>query len=191
MDYVVWAHKNLGNSCLLAPPEGIDRDWELLKGVPRAAGFPPDAVFRMSDRHKQSIGLPDNVMNLAGLVVVHKRLQHFLEEKALKNVEYLPVTILNHKRRVASRDHVIVHAVTPQDCLDVPRSGVTYNAILPADISSVDQLTLDPGRIDPAVRLFRIRHFGYPLIVDRVLAEEIAAASFTGTAFIELSRYGK
>jgi hypothetical protein len=191
VDYLVWEHKDEGNSCLLTPPEEIPRDWELLKGVPRAAGFPADAVFRMSNDHKRNIGLPDNVMNLAGLAVVHLRLQRFLEAKALKNVEYLPVSIINHKQRIASRDYFIVHPVEPQDALDLARSGVTFNAIIPTDISSVDDLVLDPPRIDPDVRLFRLKNFGSPLLIERALSEEITRAGFTGTGFIELDRYGK
>jgi hypothetical protein len=191
MDYVVWESKNEGNSCMLVPPEGIDRDWELLKGVPRAAGFPPDAIFRMSANHPRNLGLPDSLMNLASLTVVHRRLQHFLEAKALKNVEYLPVTIINHKRRIASRDYFIVHAVTQQDCLDRSQSGIKYNAIIPTDISSVRALVLDSQRIDLDVRLFRIKSFGYPLIIDRALSQEILQTGFTGTAFLELDQYGK
>jgi hypothetical protein len=191
VEYVIWEHKNAGNSCMLDPPEGIDRDWELLQGVPRAASFSPDARLRMSDAHKQSVGLPDNVMNLACLAVVHQRLQRFLETMALKNVEYLPVTIINHKKRVASRDHVIVHAVVPQDGLDVVASGGIPSEIIPTDIAEVDTLVLDTRRIDPDVRLFRLAGFGYPLIVDRLLAQEIMRGGFTGTAFIELDEYGQ
>lgn len=191
MDYLVWDHKNEGNSCMLLPPEGVDRDWELLKGVPRSIGFPDDAILRMSNDHKRNVGLPDNLMNLAGLAVVHLRLQRFLEARALKNVEYLPVAIVNHKRRIASRDYFIVHAVVPQDGLDVQRSGVTYNAIIPADVSSVDELVIDASRVDPDVRLFRLQSFGPPLIIERALSQEILLAGFTGTAFTELNRYGK
>jgi hypothetical protein len=191
MDYVVWDQKNEGNSCVLMPPEGVARDWELLKGVPRAIGFPDDAILRMSSAHPRSMGLLDSVMNLAALVVVSRRLQSFLEALALKNVEYLPVTIINHKRRVASKDYFIVHAVVPQDCLDVGRSGVVYNEIIPADISTVDDLTIEPARVEPGVRMFRIARFGYPMVVDRELALQITSAGFTGTAFVELNRYGK
>lgn len=191
MDYLVWERKNEGNSCMLMPPEGIDRDWELLKGVPRAASFPPAALFRMSNDHKRNIGLPDNLMNLAGLVVIHRRLRLFLEGKSLKNIEHLPVSIINHKGRVASMNYSILHAIVPQDALDLQRSGAKYSPIIPADISSVDELVLDTTRIGPDVRIFRLRSFGFPLIIERSLAQEILQAGFTGTAFIELDRYGK
>jgi hypothetical protein len=191
MDYVVWGAKSEGNSCLLDPIEGVDRDWELLKGVPRAHDFPAGAVMRMSDLHKRDIGVPDNVMNQAALVVVSERLRRFLEEKKLPNVEYLPIKIMNHKRRVASETHVLVHAVEPVDCLDVAQSQPEYSGIIPTDITEVEDLVLDPSKIDPKVPLFRVKDFGYPTIVARSLAEEIKKAGFTGLYFSELDRYGK
>jgi hypothetical protein len=144
----------------------------------------------MSDDHPRSIGLLDNVMNLADLIVVHARLKGFLEAKALKNLEYLPVSILNHKGRTASRDYFIVHPLVPQDCLDVQKSGVRFNAIIRTDISSVRQLVLDPSRIDPDVRLFRLAHFTLPVLVDKEIADEISMAGFTGVTFVDTSRYG-
>jgi hypothetical protein len=191
MDYVVWNAKSEGNSCLLLPIEDVERDWELLKGVPRAHDFPAGAIMRMSDLHKREIGVLDNVMNQSALVVVSERLRRFLEERSLPNVEYLPIKIMNHKRRVASDTHVIVHAIEPQDCLDVAQSGASFSGIIPTDITRVKNLVLDPGRIDPKVPLFRIKNFGYPTIVARSLAEDILKAGFTGTYFTELGRYGK
>ncbi len=191
MSHRVWKHKNEGNSCMLMHPEGIDRDWELYQGVARAAGFHPGAVFRMSNDYRRNVGLPDNLMNCAGLIVIHRRLRAFLEAKGLRRVEYLPVTIINHKRRVASTDYVILHAVVPQGALDLQRSGVTYSAIIPTDIAGVDELVLDPQRIEPGVHLFRLESFGFPLIVERSLSQEILQAGFTGVTFIDLDRYGK
>src|SRR5689334_17546921 len=127
MDYVVWRWSAEGNSCMLVPPERIDRDWELYEGVPRAAGFPGDALFRMSDDHPRDMGLVDSLANIGTLVVASRRLKEHFEGKALKNVEYLPVTIINHKGRIASRDYFIVHPIVPQDCLDVQRSGPAYS----------------------------------------------------------------
>jgi hypothetical protein len=171
-------------------PGGIDRDWELKEGVPRAAGFPAGVAFRMSDRHKKSVGLTDSPMNMSDLVVVSSPLKGFLEAKILKNVEYLPVSIINHKGRVASRDYFIVHTVESQDCLDVQKSGCTYNHISPGDIDWVQNIVLDPARIDPDMRLFRIKNFGGPVLVRRDLSEEILQAGFKGVIFIELSDYG-
>jgi hypothetical protein len=186
MDYVVWRWKNEGNSCLLLPPENVPRDWELYKGVPRAAGFPEDALFRMSDDHRKNMGLTDNLMNVGTLVVASKRLKEFFEARAPKNVEYLPVAIVNHKKRVASPDYFIVHPIVPQDCLDAQASGAEYSDIIPGDVVFVDALVIDPGRVDPGVDLFRIQSFGEPVLIRRQLAIDLLEADFTGLNFLEI-----
>src|SRR5262245_30446462 len=97
MDYMIWSRKDEGNSCAVKGPEGVDRDWELKEGVSRAASFPANACFRMNERYKKAVKLTDNLINSFKLVIVSSSLKAFLEAEALKNVEYLPVSIINHK----------------------------------------------------------------------------------------------
>jgi hypothetical protein len=189
MNFVIWDAKDEGNSCVLLPPGGIARDWELYEGVPRAATFPPDAFFRMSDAHPRNIGLTDNLINLSELAVVSERLKELLEGKSLASVEYLPVTIRNHKGRAAPRRYFILHATSVQDCLDVPVSGCTHSHMVPTDIVAVERLVIDPARVDPAVALFRIKDFGSPLLIRRGLAEELDGAGLRGLSFVELDAY--
>ena len=143
MNHVVWRWRNEGSSCLLLPPERVPRSFELYEGVPRATGFPADALFRMSHDHPKNMGLTDNLMNVGTLLVASLALKRFFEARPLKNVEYLPVTIVNHKERVASRDYFIVHPVVPQDCLDIQASGSTYSTLVPTDIGPT--AVGDPG----------------------------------------------
>jgi hypothetical protein len=189
LEYMIWSRKDEGNSCAVKGPEGLDRAWELKEGVPRAAGFPANICFRMNERYKKAVKLTDNLINGFKLVIVSSPLKRFLEAEALKNVEYLPVSIINHKDRVASADYFIVNPVEPQDCLDLDKSSVTYNHIIPTDIDWVKQLVLDPKRIDPDVRLFRIKNFNSAVIVRRDLAEAVTKAGFKGTLFLELNEY--
>lgn len=189
MNHVVWRWRNEGSSCLLLPPERVPRSFELYEGVPRAAGFPADALFRMSHDHPKNMGLTDNLMNVGTLIVASLALKRFFEARPLKNVEYLPVTIVNHKERVASRDYFIVHPVVPQDCLDIQASGSTYSTLVPTDIVDVDQLIIDPARVDPEVELFRLQHFGEPVLIRRRLAIELLEAGFTGLYFVELNAF--
>ncbi|HSN97579.1 MAG TPA: DUF1629 domain-containing protein [Candidatus Nanopelagicales bacterium] len=188
-DYVVWGYRDEGNSCLLEPPAGLDRQWELYEGSPTLSRLPPDVRLRMSDDHRRNIGLPDNVMNLGTLIIASERLSAFLQVRGLKHVEYLPVTLINHKGRVASRSYSIVHPVHPQDCLDRQKSGCTYSNISPGDIIEVKRLVLDVTKIEPDIELFRIKDFGFPVIVRRSLADAIQAAGFTGVLFTEFDEY--
>lgn len=189
MDYLVWSRVDEGNSCSLDPLEGVDRDWELFEGVSRAKGFPAEAIFRMSARHKKNTSLTDNLINLTNLIVVSSKLKDFLQSKTLKNVEYLPVSIVNHKAKVVSREYFIVNPIIPQDCLDVKASGASYSDINPTDIDMVENLVIKPARIDPGVSLFKIKGYGRPTLIRRQLVQEIQRAAFRGVFFLELHEY--
>ncbi|WPB76674.1 hypothetical protein KYC5002_47760 [Archangium violaceum] len=189
MDYLVWDRRDEGNSCALLTPEEVERDWELSEGVPRAANFSPDALFRMSDRHKKNTGLTDNLINMRRLIVASARLKDFLQFRALKNVEYLPVSIINHKGKVASSEYFIVHPIHPQECLDLQASTPRYSHINPTDIATVKKLVVDPTKIDPDVSLFKLKNYGRPTLIRRQLADEILKAGFRGVSFLELHEY--
>jgi hypothetical protein len=190
MGYLEWLGKNEANSCVLGSPKGIEKSYELNKGIPRAHNFPPDVSFGFDPDHPKNIALTDNLMNTDGLVVVSKNLKEFLGSKNLVNVEYLPVTILNHKNKVASRDYFIVHPIFPQDCLDAAKSGCAYSDVAPDEIMFLEMLAIDESRIDPKVQLFRVKNYYRPILIKDDLANEIAKKGFKGVQFPELSLHG-
>ena len=151
--------------------------------------FPTTAQFQMSDDHKRDVGLTDDLPNTDSLKVCSARLVDFLRQKALKNVEYLPVKILNHKRKLASKDYFIVHPIVPQNALDAAASEPSFNDINPAEIDSVERLVLDRKKLDPKVRLFRLDAFFNPVLIDTKLADEIKAAGFVGSYIQALEDY--
>jgi hypothetical protein len=189
--YQCWESVAVGNACMLDPIEGVDRSYELLKGVPQTGRFASTALFRMSADYPRNIGLTDCLANLNDLLVASKRLKEFLEARKLPNLEYHPVSILDHKGRVASSEYFLVHPIHPQDCLDLKASNPRYNKIDPTMISQVQDLVIDESKIAPGVRLFRLVGFGKPLIVQRDLAAELSQAGFVGPVFIELNRFDK
>ena len=191
MNYIIWKAKNEGNSCLLSIIQNVEDDWELAEGISRITNFPEDAFFHMDPEYKKNVRLTDNLINIDNVIVAHKRLKEFLETKKLKNIEYLPVSIINHKDRIASKEFFIVHPIIPQDCLDIDRSGCRWSNIAPTDIVDVDKLVINEPRIDPDIHLFRLKYFYPPVFVRRDLAEEITQAGFTGLLWLELDEYGK
>jgi len=188
-DLLTWQYAKVGNSCLLAPPSNIARDWDLVKGVPRAANFQPDARCSMDPGFPKLVGLTDNTRNPSSLIIASRRLQEFLAAKVLKNVEFLPISIVNHKGRVASADYFIVHPVYPQDCLDVDASGCEYNLLIKTYIDAVKRIVIAFNRLDPDVSVFRVKNFRSLILVMRTLAAELVAAGFSGLRFGELQDY--
>jgi hypothetical protein len=189
MEYRVWQTVPIGNACLLDPIQGAAPERHLIRGERWAGGFPKGVRFEMSKRHKKETGLLDDVMNMDAVKVCSRKLVEFLRDRKLKNVDYLPVTILDHKGKVASSEYSIVHPVAPQDALDLDGSEPTYSPLMKTEIDEVRRLRVDPRRVDPEVRLFRLAAYFFPVLVDAKLAEEIRAAGFQGPYFTPLEEY--
>src|SRR5438552_3993429 len=117
-NYVVWDTKVIPNACVLQDLVRVEKDYQLRKGVPLASTFPEDAAFTMDPDFPDNTVLTDNLLNTNMMIVASMRLKMFLERQSLRKVEYLPVTIINHKGKPASREYFIVHPIDPVECLD-------------------------------------------------------------------------
>jgi hypothetical protein len=189
MDYVAWKAKAPAGFCALECLENVEDSYELKRGISRANGFPADASFRMDAAHPKNVKLADNVYNLDRMLVVSKKLKELIESKAPPSTEFLPVTIYNHKGRVASADYFIVNPFLLQDCIDKKKSQIEWNDIDPELICSCFGLVLLPDTIDPKLLLFRPKHMPTIVLVRRDLADEIEAGGFTGIKLVGLDEF--
>ncbi len=190
-NYVIWDAylDKKKNFCVLDDLDNVDDDFELKEGIPRAYNFPDNAVYYMDPEYPKNIALADNLFNINRLIVASKNLKDFIEKTNPRNVEYLPVTILNHKHRVASKDYFLIHPIRPQDCLDIDKSGCTWSEIIDDEIDEVERLVIDESRLKPDITLFRLKYFYDPVLIRRDLAEAISAEGFTGIRWIEIEDY--
>jgi hypothetical protein len=191
LGYVLWDTVRPPYVCALGGLEGVPRLFELKDGVSRAKDFDEHAHFQMSPTYPYDIRLADSLKNADRLVVASRRLKEFLEGRGLDHVEYLPVAILNHKGRVASREYHVIHLTDPIDCLDIPKCRATQSMLIPEDILDVEELVLEPTRLDQDRLLFRAQYYDRPVFVRRDLAAEIENGGFVGIRFAELTDYSK
>jgi len=191
MEYLVWNNLPYQNVCLLDVIENVEPQSNLLRGVLLQKTFPTDALMKMSARHKKDTGLNDDLPNLHDCKVCSKPLVDFLKRRNLKNVEYLPIKIINHKGKVASDEYFIVHPISPQDALDVKASKPKYNQLIKTEINKVENIILDKSRLDPEVKIFRLASYFFPVLIEKELAKEMEAEGFKGPYFEELDEYDK
>jgi hypothetical protein len=175
--------------CVLNYIEGFEDDYKLFIGVSVAHEWPNDVSLRMDPDFKKQIKLSDHLLNPSNVIVASKRLREFLQEKEVPNIEYLPVTILNHKNRLASSEYCIANLVTTQDCIDISKSGVTWNIINPDYITSIKQLVIDETKIDNDAVLFRAKHLKTAIFIRKDLARQIRDGGFSGIRFWEVSDF--
>jgi hypothetical protein len=182
--YVVWKSKRVGNACLLEQIENVDNLLSLYTGGCFEGRLPANAQFRMSKDFKKDTGLIDDVKAGGNVKVCSARLVDFLRKQKLKNVEFLPVTILDHKGKVASKEYSVVNPFGLQDALDLEESEPDYNAIRPTDIDEVEQIVLDTSRIERGVKLFRLKGLTTPVLMEKGLADAITEEGFVGPLFL-------
>lgn len=180
--FYVFLADQLPGICTLEEIENVERDYEASRGVARANDWPDDALMRMNRNQKKDVGLAD-VLFAPGHRVVSKRLREAIEAAGEPTVEFLPITIMNHKDRVASRDYAVMNPLRIVDCIDVAASRVRWNAIDPSMISSVAALVLVPSAVPPAARVFRPKSWQSRVLIRKDLADELTAKGFTGMYF--------
>lgn len=191
LEYVLWDTVKPPYVCALGGLESLPKVFELKDGISRTKDFDEHAHFQMSSTYPYDIRLADSLKNSDRLIVGSQRLKEFIEGRGLDHVEYLPVAILNHKGRVASREYHVIHLTDPIDCLDISKCRATHSMLFPEDILDVEDLVLNSSRLDPDRRLFRAQYYNRPVFVRRDLAVEIQDCGFTGIGFLELSDYSK
>ena len=72
--FVIWRASYEEGFCVIQRPEGIDKAYQLDKGVSRAEGWHSDIICRMDPEFPKDIQLADNLYG-AGLTVVSNRIK--------------------------------------------------------------------------------------------------------------------
>jgi hypothetical protein len=189
-DYLVWQRSNkIKNTCVLDELVGFDEDFELTAGTPLAANFPKGVHFTLHPDYPHNLVLIDTLNNIHRVIVGSKRLREFFEARGTKLLEFLPVGIMGHKKKLLSRDYAIVHPVSPVDCLKVEECGARFSNLVESRISALKRLVLDESRIEPQREIFRINSFFDVVMVRRDLAEAIDKEQFTGIRWVNPSNF--
>lgn len=113
----------------------------------------PDDRILMS-REEPGIQVPDLVGNTCSVLIVSRRLKESLESLNKGRTQYLPVKIVNHKKRVASAEHFIVNPLGVVDVLDTQASEIEW---LDGEVVEVEKMVIDPRKAKKAPDLFRVK----------------------------------
>jgi hypothetical protein len=188
-NYLIWTYKSVPSACVLNEFTGVEDTRRLQEGEPYGDEFPSDAAFHMHPDYPNDLLLVDNALNSDHLRIVSPRLRDFLKKQKLTKVEYLPVSIIDHRRRVASKDYSIVHALDPVDCIDRAQSDFKESRLVPGRISRIKKLVLDESRIPAGRPLFGLKDFGLIALVRSDLAKKLDAEGFSGLGWTAVPKY--
>lgn len=148
-------------------PSGFkDHSYKLGEGeeVAPADGYPKDGHVRMDDDFGRELG--GIIGNTQSLMIVSRPMKEAIEKANAPRTQFLPLTILNHKRRVASADYFIVNPLGTLDCADLGASDIEFDG---SDVVAVESLVLAEAKLGGAPDLFRVREDPSIYVVSQAL----------------------
>lgn len=188
MEFWLWRNATQDGYCTIKTPS-MERVWELTQGISRIEEFPDGIECRMNPQRPKDVGLADNIRG-AVFPVISGRLRRALEPEITQNrVEYIPVRIINHKKRLASDDYFVLNPLDVIDCIDKEASAVEWNAISPGSISYCKGLILKENAIPAGFRLFRLMYWPNNIMIDGDLVASLKTMGLSGLVFRAATGY--
>jgi len=172
-----------GGAVLDAYPRNGPEGWRYLESHRLAPEFPNDAVMGFSPSFPDRRKVYDFVTSILDIRIVSERVRRIVLEFAPNDVEFLPVTLVNHQREVASREHFIMNVLTRREVIDLERSDVRMGSILKTEIGRVRKLVLREDIEPGGPRVFRPMHLRVNTMVDETVHAALAGAGLTGCGF--------
>jgi hypothetical protein len=185
---MIWRNRYVEGVCVINTPAGIKDDHELTRGMPRAAGWAKNVTATMSDEYPKDIALGDNLFG-TNLIVVSSRIKEALEAEKMEPVEFLPLSIVNHKKKVASSDYYILNPPFILDCIDLEASEVKWNLIDKTLISRCKRLVLREPSVPANAKVFRAKHLPTRILVRDHVVKKLNAAGLTGLHFSDPAEF--
>lgn len=185
--YFIFAELFDKKACLLteAPDTFRAKGWRVSKGIRMDHRHPPDVVLTMGREHP-GLAIPDLVNNTLGLCVVSSRLKDLLERESRAQIEFLPISIMNHKGRIAASDYFLANVLDHHDCIDLSRSDVDQNNPKPGMLSGLHRLFVLEEKIPVEARFFRLKPMPEAIIIRDDLRALLDAAAITGVKYVAM-----
>ncbi|AKV01126.1 hypothetical protein AKJ09_07789 [Labilithrix luteola] len=188
-NYVIWRFESYPKALALKDLSGLEKSYRINNGEPLEASFPSNVTYHQHADYPDDVALGDTLLNSDMLIVGSKRLASFLASRSIPKLESLPVRIVDRKGSELSSEYSIINPIEPIACLDTGASVYETDLLDPDSIDNVTKLVLDESKI-PADRLiFRMQGYWNTTFVHRSLAQAIAAQTFSGIRFLELSAF--
>lgn len=178
-EFLLWSSDYIEGSCVVKPPAGIEKAYQLDEGISRAKGWPADVACKMDPEFPKDIALVDNLYG-AGAALVSERLRDALLKEQTKEIEFLPLRIVNHKGRTEPEPYFLMNPLGIVECIDIDASGVSWSRTDSSLISHCDQLVIEAEAVPESKKIFRPKHWSRLILVRASLFTKLRSAGFTG-----------
>lgn len=195
MEFVLWERKYEDYSATLEGIQGVEDEWEINEGISKINTFLNTVSFQMNREKPNDLILLDSIPNIDFLIVASFKLMSFLKKQEIKKIEFLPVTIIDHKSNTLPNDFFIIHPIEPIDCLDAKRCGAIWNKLDPEYIKRLNRIAFNEEFISmedsqmAERKIFRAKNFYRVTFVSKELAKAIDSEGFTGIRWVDTQNY--
>ncbi|WP_158501650.1 imm11 family protein [Vitiosangium sp. GDMCC 1.1324] len=170
--------------------DGIEPlSWRAAKGERFGKDYPKDAKIFMN-KENPGIKLSPLLGTTCNMIVGSRDFKDAIEKHCKNEIEYLPFTLYDHRKRVHSRDYFIINPIGTFDCLDFKESIIEWDDEDPDEIIGIDKTVLDRKKMKDAPQFFRIDRAPSTYVLGLELAREFKARNFSNIFWAELPLSG-
>jgi hypothetical protein len=161
--------------------DGFDDYWMLSEGTPLGNLYPPKLELSLSKKGGDLI--TDFIDNIHKVVMVSEKARGIMEQAGLgpEQVEFLPFTLKDRKRKKVPEPYFIANALECVDCFDWDRSVYeTYPNRKEVVYSSLRILHVLKDKVPERATFFRLGELKDKVLIRSDLLEKLKAAGCTG-----------
>ncbi|MBI2379772.1 MAG: hypothetical protein HYV16_03330 [Gammaproteobacteria bacterium] len=185
----IWNSAYTEGYCVVTAPKNVTKFYKYDYGSSLQAGWPASAECWMDMEFPKDIQLSDAIHCLSARIISPRAYALFHEFCANTDIEFLKISIVNHKGRLAADDYWIVNPLRIVDCIDTAQSQVTWNPIDHELISDCKDLVLKPEALADAPLVFRPKHKPSAIFMKTAFTEKLESCGLSNFRLMEATRY--
>lgn len=166
--------KDLSFCVLDDSPDGTEEDSHTLSsGESYGPSYPADPKWRMNKDYR-GLKVGSLIANTSDYLVVHRVVKDVLVATGVP-MDVHSFVLLDHKKKVASRDHFIVNVLGTFDCLNLEKSEIDWSKDYPDIAIKVWTYVLDANKVKDAPDIFRVKEDPEAVVVSANVGKALKA----------------
>lgn len=172
-----------------SPPEDLGLfDYCMARGERIGDRYPAEAHIYLQNK-SPGIKLSSLLGNTQSYLIVNTEMKNVILEHCIQcDLETLPFTLYNHKKRVHSTDYWIINPIGYVDCVNRQASDIRYLSSDTTKIVAIRKFVLDPGRLENAPNIFRVPEDREKYFISEHIAKTWQEHNFSNVFLTEVEQ---
>ena len=160
-------------------PDGLDGwDFCMAQGERIGDKYPLDARVYLRDQYP-GLKLTDFISNTVSYLITSEPMMNVIKTHANLEIEYLPLSIYNHRKRLHAANYWIINPIGTTDCLDLSRS-ILMRGEETGEITMVNEYAFLGDRLkELRPSILRVKETPWAIFVDEPTARSFHEQKMT------------